>query len=287
MHQRRTRPDRRSPARTGLAAWFATHGSISILVVIVLGALASTLGFVVALGDPDGENLLSFLMILGPTAAGAFPTLELAWDRRHDLSMPRMTARWFVFPTLAGIGGVVAMGITEVILRATGAMAAAQAADPWHYWFPSDGPPVHALGFALLGFVAGLLLSLALFVLILWPMQIILRPRKAIAEAQMDTDPRHARRNRAALALLPLIVVDAFVIGTALTLGITWLAVVSILAEIAMTIAAVRLQRLVSDRIPGAQKRVGFQRVRPDQLRDATGGTEDGTDGAGDGARHR
>lgn len=240
MANRRSRPSRPSPVR----AWIVSNYGVPAVIVTVLGVLSSALGFVVAVGDTDGENPLSWLMFLGPALAGAFPTLELAWDRNHDLSMARITRRWFLFPFFGAVGAVIAMGIAELTVRASGALAAARAADKWHYWFPADGPAVPSVVFGLLGYVAGLLLALTFFVVVLWPLQVLLRPRQAIAENRMDTSPEHFRRNRAALALMPFLVLNAVVIGIAMTQELVWLAVASILLEIAMTVAAVRLQRV-------------------------------------------
>lgn len=214
------------------------------MIVTVVSVLASAAGFLAAVGDPEGENPLSLLMFAGPALAGAFPTLELAWDREHDLSMAKVTRRWFLFPAIGAAGAVIAMGLAEIAVRASGALAAAQAADKWHYWFPADGPGVPSILFGLLGYVAGLLLALAFYVVVLWPLQLLLRPHQAIAENRLDTSPEHFRRNRTALGLMPLLVLNAVVIGTALVFGIAWLAVVSIVLEIAMTVAAVRLQRV-------------------------------------------
>lgn len=206
--------------------------------------LASAVGLIAAVGDPDGENPISWFMILGPAIAGAFPTLELAWRRGHDLSMSSITPRWFIFPIFGAIGAVLAMGITEIILRVSGAVAAAQAADKWHYWFPADGPSLPSVLFGMLGYVAGLLLSIAFFVVILWPLQILMRPRQAIEESMMDTSQKNFRRNRAALVLMPLLVVNAVVIGTAIVLEIVWLTWTSILLEIAMVAVTASLQRV-------------------------------------------
>lgn len=207
-------------------------------------APASAVGMVVAVGDTDGENPISWLMFLGPAIAGAFPTLELAWRRDHDLSMSSITPRWFIFPIFGAIGAVVAMGITEIVLHASGAITAAQAADQWHYWFPTDGPSAPSVAFGLLGYVGGLLLALTFYVVILWPLQILVRPRQAIEESMMDTSQRNFRRNRAALILMPLLVVNAVVIGIAITVEIGWLAWTSILLEIAMVAVVANLQRV-------------------------------------------
>lgn len=222
------------------------------MIVTLVSVLASAAGFLVAIGDSEGENPLSWLMFAGPALAGAFPTLELAWDREHDLSMAKVTRRWFLFPAIGAAGAVIAMGIAEIAVRASGALAAAQAADKWHYWFPGDGPGLPSILFGLLGYVAGLLLALAFYVVVLWPLQLLLRPHQAIAENRLDTAPEHFRRNRAALALMPLLVLNAVLIGIALVFEIGWLAVVAVVLEIAMTVAAVRLQRVDPSRRTGA-----------------------------------
>ncbi|MFC7619209.1 hypothetical protein [Microlunatus sp. GCM10028923] len=257
MSQRRSRPSRPSPVRR----WIAENYSVPAMIVTVFGVLGSAAGFVVAVGDTDGENPLSWLMFVGPALAGAFPTLELAWDRKHDLSMATVSRRWFLFPAVGAAGAVLLMGIAELTVRATGALAAARAADKWHYWFPADGPDVPSILFGLLGYVAGLLFGLAFYVAVLWPLQILLRPHQAIAENRMDPSPEHFRRNRAALALMPLLVVNAVLIGVAIVLEIGWLVIASILLEIAMTVAVVRLQR----RDPS---RTGGDRKQPSPLRD-------------------
>ncbi|MBM7790578.1 hypothetical protein [Tenggerimyces flavus] len=216
------------------------------MIVTVIGVLSSAVGFRAGVGDSEGENPLSYLMFVGPAIAGAFPTLELAWGGKHDLSMAEVTRRWFLFPVFGAAGAVIAMGIAEVTVRASGALATAQAADKWHYWFPADGPAVPSVLFGLMGYAAGLLLALAIFVVVLWPTQILLRPRQAIEENRMDTSPEHFRRNRAAMIMMPLLVLNAIVIGIAITFEIGWLAVVSILLEVAMVVAVVRLQRVAA-----------------------------------------
>ncbi|MQM24736.1 hypothetical protein [Glycomyces albidus] len=240
MAGRPPRTERPGTAR----AWLAIHYSVPARIIAVLGALASAWGLVIAVGDPDGENPASWLMFIGPAVAGAFPTLELAWARDRDMSMGSVQARWFVFPIFGALGAVIAMFTTEIALHLSGAIAAAQAADEWHYWFAADGPPMPSILFGLLGYVAGLLLALALFVVVLWPLQVLTRPHQAIAESRMDTSESNFRRNRAALLLMPFIVIDAVVIAIALTSGIGWLAVLSIAVEVALVITAMALQRV-------------------------------------------
>ncbi|GAB3746779.1 hypothetical protein [Microlunatus parietis] len=230
--------------RSRVRNWIAKNYTVPAMIVTAFGVLSSAAGFVVAVGDPEGENPLSWFMFLGPAIAGAFPTVELAWQREHDLSLPTVVRRWFLYPVFGAAGAVIAMGLAELSVRSSGALAAAQAADKWHYWFPADGPAVPSVLFGLLGYVAGLLLALTFYVVVLCPLQILLRPRQAIAENRLDRSPEHFRRNRAALALMPFLVLGAVVIGIAMTQGILWLAVVAILLEIAMTVAAVRLQRV-------------------------------------------
>lgn len=235
-----------SPTRRPTTAreWLAANYSVPARIVAVLGVLASGWGLVAAVGDTEGENPASWLMFLGPALAGAFPTLELLWSRDHDLSLSSIKARWFVFPAFGALGAVVVMSVTEIVLRVSGAVAAAQAADKWHYWFPMDGPPFPSISFGLLGYVAGLLLALAVYVVVLWPLQIILRPRQAIAESLMDTSERHFRRNRTALVLMPVLVVNAVVIAVAIVSEIGWLVVVSIVLEVVLVIVTRALQRV-------------------------------------------
>lgn len=247
---------RRSPPRP-VRAWIAANYSVPAMIVTVISVLSSAVGFLVAVGDTDGENPLSWLMFVGPALAGAFPTLELAWDRKHDLSRSTVTRRWFLFPVFGAAGAVIAMGIAEIAVRASGALAAAQASDKWHYWFPADGPAAPSVLFGLLGYVAGLLLALAIYVVVLWPLQILLRPRQAIEENQLDTSPEHFRRNRAAMIMMPFLVLNAVVIGIAITFGIGWLVVVSVLLEVAMVVAVVRLQRVAARRRRKAGPPVG------------------------------
>ncbi|RRS01728.1 hypothetical protein [Glycomyces terrestris] len=249
---------RRRPPKTA-RAWLATHYSVPARIVAVLGTLASAWGLVIAVGDPDGENPASWLMFLGPAVAGAFPTLELAWARDRDLSMRSIQARWFAFPFFGAAGAVVAMLATELTLHATGAIAAAQAADKWHYWFAADGPPLPSIMFGLLGYVAGLLLALAFFVVVLWPLQVLLRPRQAMAEHSLDTSEANFRRNRAALLLMPFLVINAVVIAIALTFGIGWLAVASILLEVALVVVTVTLQRVDTKRRKASGVRTGVE----------------------------
>ena len=119
-------------------------------------------------------------MFVGPALTGAFPTLELTWDREHDLSMSKVTRRWMLFPLFGAAGAVIAMGITELVARWTGVLAAAQAADKWQYWFPADGPAAAVGPVRTARYVAGVLLALAFYV----------RPQQAIRENRMDTSPR-------------------------------------------------------------------------------------------------
>lgn len=225
-------------------AWLAANYSIPARIVAVIGALASAWGLVAAVGDMDGENPVSLLMFLGPALAGAFPTLELAWRRGHDLSMATVKPRWFIFPLFGALGAVVAMGVAEIVMRASGEIAAAQAADKWHYWFAVDGPQVVSVLFGLLGYGAGLLLAVVFYVVVLWPLQIILRPRQAIAENMMDTSEANFRRNRIALALMPLIVIGAVAMAIGFTQGIGWLAVLATAVEVALVVTAVVLQKI-------------------------------------------
>lgn len=252
--------DRLRSARSSTArGWIAANYSLPARIIAVLCAPASAVGMIVAVGDLDGENPLSWLMFLGPAIAGAFPTLELAWRRDHDLSMSSIVPRWFIFPAFGAVGALVAMGITEIVLRASGRIAAAQAADEWHYWFPADGPSVASVSFGLLGYVAGLLLAMAFFVVILWPLQILVRPRQAIEENMMDTSQKNFRRNRAALILMPLLVVNAVVIGIGLTAEIGWLAVASIVLEIALVAVVANLQRVDKKRRSDAGLPTGIE----------------------------
>ncbi len=258
MANRGTRPSR----TTSVGAWIAANYSVPSLIIAVIGVLSSAIGFVTAIGDPEGESPLSWLMFAGPALTGAFPTLELTWDREHDLSMPKVIRRWMLFPLFGAAGAVIAMGITELVARWTGVLAAAQAADKWHYWFPADGPAAPSVLFGLLGYVAGVLLALAFYVVVLWPLQILLRPRQAIRENRMDIAPQHFRRNRAALALRPLLVLNAVLIGVAIVLELGWwLVVASILPQVAMTVAAVRLQRLDPARRRAAAKETQQRQV--------------------------
>ncbi|MDA1361876.1 hypothetical protein O1R50_19770 [Glycomyces luteolus] len=249
---------------TTARAWLAANYSIPARAVAVIGVLASAWGMVIAVGDTEGENPASWLMFIGPALAGAFPTLELAWRRDHDLSMATVTSRWFVFPLFGALGAVIVMAVTEIVMRASGAMAAAQAADKWHYWFAVDGPPMPSVMFGLLGYAAGLLLAIVFFVLVLWPLQVILRPKQAIAENMMDTGESSFRRNRAALMLGPFIVIDAFVIAIAITQELGWLVVVSILAEVAMVAVAASLQRVDKQRHGEAPLPTGVELGRND-----------------------
>jgi hypothetical protein len=209
----------------------------------VLGTIASAWGLAVAVGDTEGENPIAWLMFAGPALAGAFPTLELAWRRDRDLSMSTVQSRWFIFPLFGALGAIVAMVITEIVMRVSGAVAAAQARDPYHYWFAEDGPPFPSFMFGILGYVAGLLLALAFFVVVLWPLQVLLRPRQALEENMMDGSEANFRRNRAALLMMPLIVINAVVLAIALTAGIGWLALLSVLLEVAMVVVTMFLQR--------------------------------------------
>lgn len=235
------------------------HLSLPARIVAVLGCLAGGIGFVLAVGDPEGTNPLSWLMFLGPAIAGAFPTLELAWDPAHDMSISRLKRRWILFPVIGAIGAVPVMILAEYATRASGAMYAAQTADRWHFWFPLDGPAVPSIPFGLLGYPAGILLAVAVYVVVLWPLQILRRPHRAIVDAKLDTDPRHARRNRAALAIMPLIVLVAVVIGVSMVFGPTWLAAVSIALEVVLTVAVVLLQRVDAARRRAAGERVGLE----------------------------
>lgn len=240
-------------------SWLAANYSVPARVVAVIGVLASAWGMTTAVGDTDGESPISWLMFIGPAVAGGFPTLELAWRRDHDLSMSTVKPRWFIFPIFGALGAVIVMGITEIVLYASGAVAAAQAADKWHYWFAVDGPQPVSVMFGLLGYVAGLLFAIAFFVVVLWPLQILLRPRQAIDENMMDTSEQNFRRNRAALTLMPLLVVNAVVIGTAITLEIAWLTVLSVLLEVAMVIITMMLQRIDKKRRKAAGQPTGFE----------------------------
>lgn len=253
-----------APPKTA-RAWLAEHYSIPARTVAVIGALASGWGLVAAVGDTEGENPLSWLMFLGPALAGAFPTLELAWRRDHDLSMASVKSRWFVFPLFGALGAVIVMVVTEVAMHLNGSIAEAQAADKWHYWFAADGPPMPSVLFGLLGYAAGVLLAIAFFVVVLWPLQIILRPRQAIDENMMDTGESNFHRNRAALVPMPFIVIDAFVIAIAITLGVGWLVVVSIAAEVAMVITAMFLQRVDKKRRRAAGLSTGVELGRKDR----------------------
>lgn len=243
-----TAPGQSHPDTRTLRGWLAVNYSIPARIVAVAGALASAWGLAVAVGDTEGERPLSWLMFLGPAVAGAFPTLELAWRGDRDLSMATVKPRWFAFPFFGALAAVIAMGATEIVMRATGALAAAQAQDKWHFWFAVDGPPAPSILFGLLGYAAGLLLAIVLFVVVLWPLQIILRPRQAIAENMMDTSQEHFRRNRLALALMPLMVIGAVVIAIALTSGNGPLALVAILIEAALVVVAMVLQRVDKQR---------------------------------------
>jgi len=150
----------------------------------VVGVLASAIGLIAAVGDTEGDNLVSWLMFIGPGLAGAFPTLELAWWRDHGLSMATVKPRWFIFPAFGGFGAVVVMSVTEIVLR----------------------------------------------------------PRQAIEEAMMDASELNFRHNRAALVLMPIMVINAFVIGIAIVTEIVWLAVLSILAEVVLVVITRRHQ---------------------------------------------
>ncbi|MFC0674981.1 hypothetical protein [Brachybacterium hainanense] len=229
-------PDR--PRAGSARSW-----SLPARIVAVLGALLGAVGFVVAVGDPDGENPWSALMFAGPALAGAFPTLELAWDPRHDQSLERVARRWFLFPVIGAIGALMTLGAAELAARASGALPAARAADPYHYWFPVDGPAAPFLPFALLGYVAGLLLALTFFVLVLLPLQALLRPAQAVREAGLDDAPEHLGRNRIVVLLTPLLVLGAVAIGVGMALEIPLLATIATVLEVIMTLACVRLQR--------------------------------------------
>ncbi|WP_152364899.1 hypothetical protein [Microlunatus speluncae] len=249
--------------RSRVRTWVVQNYTVPAVIVTVLGVLGSAAGFVLAVGDQEGENPLSWLMFLGPAIAGAFPTLELAWDREHDLSLAKVQRRWLLFPFFGAVGAVLAMGVAELVTRASGALAAAQAADKWHYWFPADGPAAPSVLFGLLGYVAGVLLALACYVVVLWPLQILLRPRQAIEESMLDPSREHFSRNRAALILGPPLVLNAVLIGVGLTFGIGWLAIVAILLEVAMVVAVVRLQRVNAARRRGAGLPEGIEAGDP------------------------
>ncbi|NUQ89720.1 MAG: hypothetical protein HOQ43_14830 [Glycomyces artemisiae] len=239
-----TSSGQKRPESTKQRGWLAENYSIPARIVTVVGVLASAWGLAAAVGDTEGENPVSWLMFIGPALAGAFPTIELAWHRDRNLSMATVKPRWFVFPLFGALGAVIVMGVTEIVMRASGAVAAAQAQDKWHYWFAEDGPSAPSIAFGLLGYVAGLLLAVAVYVVVLWPLQILLRPRQAIDENMMDTSEENFRRNRAALALMPIIVVVAVVIAIGLTSENTVLAVVSIAVEVALVVAGMALQRV-------------------------------------------
>ena len=226
-----------------LRQWLKKNYTAPAMIVAVLGSLASGLGMAIAVGDTEGENLLSSLMFFGPAVAGAFPTLELAWLKERDLSMAKVVPRWFAFPAFGAIGAVVVMGITEIVLSTSGAISEAQAEDKYHYWFAADGPSPVSVSFGLLGYAAGLLVAIAVFVLVLWPLQIILRPHQALEENLMDSSEENFRRNRVALLLMPCLVINAFVIAIALTLDILWLAVLSIALEVVATIVVRNIQK--------------------------------------------
>ncbi|SDE02521.1 hypothetical protein [Glycomyces harbinensis] len=257
----------RTDQSSAIRAWFATNYSVPAMIVAVVGVLASAWGLVVAVGDPDGENPVSWLMFLGPAAAGGFPTLELAWSRDRDLSTASIKRRWFRLPILGALAALAAMGVAEIVMNATGAVAAAQAEDQWHYWFPTDGPSPASVMFALLGWVIALLFSLTFFMLVLWPLQLVLRPRQAIGENMMDTSEPNLRRNRAALALTLLLVIDAFVISVALALEIDWLAVAGVVIGVVMLVVVVLLQRVDKQRRAEAGLPAGVE-IRRKRKRD-------------------
>ncbi|SDE02514.1 hypothetical protein SAMN05216270_11131 [Glycomyces harbinensis] len=161
-----------------------------MVVVGVVCALASGCGLVAAFGDLYGENPVSWSMVLGPMVVTVFPTVELAWSRDRDLSMASMKRRWLVLPFLGVLGAVVAMGLAELAVYAVNAEAAGQAADVWLDGFSADGPALVSVSYGLLGYFIGLLLAVAFYSLILWPLQLIRRQGRAIGEHPMDTaDP--------------------------------------------------------------------------------------------------
>lgn len=94
--------------------------------------------------------------------------------------------------------------------------------------------------------------------MVLLPLQ-VLRPRQAISENLMDTSAKDFRRNRAALLFVPLIVVDAVVIGIAVTFEIRWLTILSLLAVVAMVVVVALLQRVDAQRRRAAGQPVGLE----------------------------
>ncbi|WP_091038135.1 hypothetical protein [Glycomyces harbinensis] len=186
MAAHKPRTDRSATLRT----WIAAHRRKPVVVVGVVCALASGCGLVAAFGDLYGENPVSWSMVLGPMVVTVFPTVELAWSRDRDLSMASMKRRWLVLPFLGVLGAVVAMGLAELAVYAVNAEAAGQAADVWLDGFSADGPALVSVSYGLLGYFIGLLLAVAFYSLILWPLQLIRRQGRAIGEHPMDTaDP--------------------------------------------------------------------------------------------------